>query len=258
MPSKARWLSPLFVVGVTAVWEGVCRSGLLDPNYFPPFTAVVRALVRDAVAGQILPNVLTTLRSYAQGLSLALAVGILVGVLMGSFPAIYDGGRVLLEFLRPIPSVAVIPIAILLLGIGYKMRTSVVFYAALWPVLLNTLYGIYDVDPAYVDTARIFGRRRANILRCVVLPAALPYIFTGARIASAVALILAVTAEMVAGSSGLGFYVMNSEMSLRNAEMYGGILLTGLLGYLLNVGFVSLERWALAWHRGLQGHLRGN
>jgi ABC-type nitrate/sulfonate/bicarbonate transport system permease component len=117
------------------------------------------------------------------------------------------------------------------------------------------MYGIYDVDPAYVDTARIFGRRRGNILRAVVLPAALPYIFTGARIASAIALILAVTAEMVAGSSGLGYYVKSAEMSLRVAEMYGGILLTGVLGCLLNAGFVRLERRALRWHRGFKGHL---
>jgi ABC-type nitrate/sulfonate/bicarbonate transport system permease component len=255
MPSRIRGLRWLLVLALLALGEGASRSGAVDPAVLPPVTAVVRALAADAAGGEVLPHVEATLRSYAQGFGLALAVGIGLGVLMGALPGCYAVGRILLEFLRPIPSVAVIPIAILLLGIEFKMRTAVVFYATLWPILLNTMYGIYDVDPAYVDTARIFGRRRGDILRTVVLPAALPYVFTGARIASAIALILAVTAEMVAGSSGLGYYVKSAEMSLRVPEMYGGILLTGVLGYLLNAGFVRLERRALRWHRGFKGHL---
>ncbi len=255
MPSRLRGLRWLFVLAILGLCEGASRSGLVDPAVVPPVTAVARAFAADVAAGEVLPHTAITLRSYAQGLSLALAVGIGLGVLMGALPACYGAGRILLEFLRPIPSVAVIPIAILLLGIEFKMRTGVVFYAALWPILLNTMYGIYDVDPAYVETARIFGRRRGNILRVIVLPAALPYIFTGARIASAIALILAVTAEMVAGSSGLGFYVKSAEMSLRVEEMYGGILLTGILGFLLNAAFVRLERRALGWHRGFKGQL---
>ncbi len=255
MPSRIRGLRWLLVLALLALGEVASRSGAVDPAVLPPVTAVVRAFAADAAAGEVLPHVEATLRSYAQGFGLALAVGIGLGVLMGALPGCYGAGRILLEFLRPIPSVAVIPIAILLLGIEFKMRTAVVFYAALWPILLNTMYGIYDVDPAYVDTARIFGRRRGNILRVVVLPAALPYVFTGARIASAIALILAVTAEMVAGSSGLGYYVKSAEMSLRVEEMYGGILLTGILGYLLNAGFVRLERRVLRWHRGFTGQL---
>lgn len=255
MPWNTRGLRALCVLALAGVWEGACRGGLVDASALPPLSAVLRAFLADLAAGETAPHVVVTLRTYAQGLALALAAGIGLGVLMGTLPGVHSAGRVLLEFLRPIPSVAVIPIAILLLGIGFQMRTAVVCYAAVWPILLNTLYGVYDVDPAYVDTARIFGRRRGEILRAVVLPAALPYIFTGVRIGSAVALILAVTAEMVAGSSGLGFYVKNAEASLRVEEMYGGILLTGTLGYLLNAGFVRLERRALAWHRGLQGHL---
>ena len=253
MPSRLRGLRWLFVLTVLGLFEGTSRSGLVDPSVVPPVTAVARAFAADLTAGEVLPQVVITLRSYAQGLGLALAIGITLGVLMGAIPGCYAAGRVLLEFLRPIPSVAVIPIAILLLGIEFRMRTAVVCYAAMWPILLNTMYGIYDVDPAYVETARIFGRRRWNILRAVVLPAALPYVFTGARIASAIALILAVTAEMVAGGGGLGFYVKSAEMSLRVEEMYGGILLTGLLGYLLNGAFVRLERRVLGWHRGFTG-----
>ena len=255
MPPRLRALRWLFVLAILALWEGASRCGLVDPASLPPLTAVARAFAADVATGEVMRHMGVTLRAYAQGLGLALAVGIGLGVLMGAIPACSAGGRILLEFLRPIPSVAVIPIAILLLGIEFTMRTAVVFYAALWPILLNTMYGIYDVDPAYVETARIFGRRRGAILRAVVLPAALPYIFTGARIASAIALILAVTAEMVAGSSGLGFYVKSSEMSLRVEEMYGGIALTGVLGSLLNGGFVGLERWALRWHRGFTGQL---
>ncbi len=255
MPARIRGLRWLLVLALLALWEGACRSGAVDPAILPPVSAVARAFAADVAAGEGLPHVEVTLRSYAQGLALALAlaVGIGLGALMGALPGCYAAGRVLLEFLRPIPSVAVIPIAILLLGIEFQMRTAVVCYAAVWPILLNTMYGISGVDPAYVETARTFGRRRGEILGTVVLPAALPYVFTGARIASAIALILAVTAEMVAGSSGLGYYVKSAEMSLRVEEMYGGILLTGMLGFLLNAAFVALERRALRWHRGFTG-----
>ena len=257
MPSRVRWLGLLLVLGIIGLWEGLTRSGLLNPSNFPPITTVGQALFADLFVGKVFVHMAVTLRSYAQGLALALAVGIPCGVLMGAFPGVHGAGRILLEFLRPIPSVAVIPVAVLLLGVEVKMRSAVVFYASLWPILLNTLYGIHNVDPVYVETARVFGRRRADVLRVVVLPAALPYIFTGARIASGIALVLAITSEMVAGTNGLGYYVKTSEMSLRVPEMYGGILLTGLLGYLLNVGFSRLEQRALGWYSGSQGQLGG-
>ena len=253
MPWRLQALRWLCVLALLAACEAAGRSGLVDRSVLPPMTAIGRALVTDVAAGEVLPHVGHTLRSYAQGFGLALLLGILAGVMMGAIPRCHRAGRVLLEFLRPIPSVAVLPIAILLLGIGFAMRTAVVCYAALWPILLNTMYGIYDVEPAYVDTARTFGRRRGAILRAVIFPAALPYIVTGARIASATALILAVTAEMVAGSNGLGYYVKSAELSLRIEEMYGGILLTGTLGYLLNVAFIRLETALLGWHRGFIG-----
>jgi ABC-type nitrate/sulfonate/bicarbonate transport system permease component len=245
------------VCALLACWEGAARSGLVDPALFPPLTAVLRAVAADLAAGELGRQAAVTLRTYGQGLALALILGIGLGTLVGALPRLRAATGVLLEFLRPIPSVAVIPIAILLLGIDVRMRTVVVCYAALWPVLLNTMYGIYDVDPAYVETARLFGRRRGEILRAVLLPAALPYVMTGARLASATALILAVTSEMVVGNAGLGAYVRDAEMSLRVDALYGGILVAGGLGVALNALFVAAGGRLLRWHRGFTGKPAG-
>jgi ABC-type nitrate/sulfonate/bicarbonate transport system permease component len=140
-----------------------------------------------------------------------------------------------------------IPLAILFLGLGGPMRVAVITYAAFWPLLVSTLYGVRAVDPVALDTARNFGVSPARTLWAVTLPAALTNIATGLRVSASIALVVTVTTELVAGNSGIGFYVSQMEQANRLPPMYAGILLTGLIGYLVNALFFQLERKLVFW-----------
>jgi ABC-type nitrate/sulfonate/bicarbonate transport system permease component len=149
------------------------------------------------------------------------------------------------------PSVAIVPVAILLLGIGDAMIVAVTVYASVWPVLINTIDGVRNLERTLIDTGRTFGLNRRKILWLVVLPAAAPYIVTGLRISLSIALILVTTAEMIAGSRGLGFFILDQERSMNASNMYAGVILVAGLGYLLNRLFVVGEGCLMNWRRGM-------
>jgi NitT/TauT family transport system permease protein len=174
-----------------------------------------------------------------------------LGVILGHFRFAHSLLETAIEFLRPMPSVAIIPVAILLLGIGDSMIVAVTVYASMWPILINTIDGVRHIDHTLVDTGRTFGLSRRRILWQIILPAASPYIVTGLRISLSIALILVTTAEMISGSKGLGFFILDEERSLQTSNMYAGIVLVAVLGYALNRLFVALEGKAMKWRRGM-------
>jgi ABC-type nitrate/sulfonate/bicarbonate transport system permease component len=153
-----------------------------------------------------------------------------------------------IEFLRPIPSVALIPLAVLVYGTGLESKVFLAVYASFWPVLVQAIYGVQDIDPVAMDTAKSFGFSRLQRLVRVTLPSAAPYIATGLRISSAVSLVLVVTAELVIGAPGLGREINAARQGGATEEMYALIIVTGLLGWLVNVLFTQAERRALHWH----------
>jgi NitT/TauT family transport system permease protein len=208
---------------------------------------MIAALVEGLASGELAAEIAVTVQVFAGGLLIAALVGVALGVVKGLWPRIDDATRLLIELCRPVPAVALIPLAILLLGLGGEMRLAVVAYAAVWPILFNTYYGVRGVDALSLDTARNFGLSRARVIRTVVLPSALPSIVTGVRVSAAIALILTVTAELVAGTDGIGHYIAQSEQAGRIPQLYAGILLTGLLGYLINLVVVLAERRVLFW-----------
>ena len=189
-----------------------------------------------------------TLQGWALGLGIACLVAIPSGILIGSSPLLYRALRVPIEFLRPIPSVALIPLAVLVYGSGLQSKVFLAAFAATWPLLMQTLYGVQDVDPVATDTARSFGFSRGSRLLRVTLPSAVPYIATGIRISAAVALILVVTAELVIGAPGLGREINLARQGSNVELMYALILATGLLGLLVNQLFTWAERRVLRWH----------
>ncbi len=138
----------------------------------------------------------------------------------------------------------------MVIGVGNSMKVLIIAFVCLWPVLLNTIDGITGIDPTLNDTARVYGVRGLTRLRLVVLPAAGPQIFAGMRTSLSLAVILMVISEMVASTNGIGFFVLQSQRSFAIPEMWSGILLLGILGYVLNVIFILVERRVLAWHRG--------
>jgi ABC-type nitrate/sulfonate/bicarbonate transport system permease component len=239
------WVS---VVGVLALFDILPRIGLLPRDHFPPITETLGTLGEQLGEASFWEAVGNTLQGWALGLGIAAALAIPIGIVIGSSRLLYRATRGLIEFLRPIPSVALIPLAILIYGTGLQSKVFLAAFAAFWQLLVATLYGVQDVDPVATDTARSFGFSRRQRLFRVTLPSAVPYIATGLRIASAVSLILTVTAELVIGSAGLGRSI-NVARSGGNVElMYALIISTGILGVLLNGIFVRGERRMLHWH----------
>jgi ABC-type nitrate/sulfonate/bicarbonate transport system permease component len=231
-----------------ALWEAAVRSGALSDTSFPPMTDTLAELGRQLGTGAFWTALANTLQGWALGLGLAILLAVPAGILVGSSRLAYRALRVPIEFLRPIPSVALIPLAVLVYGSGLESKVFLAAFAATWPLLMQTLYGVQDVDPIATDTARAFGFGRGARLRRVTLPSAVPYIATGVRISSAVALILAVTAELVIGAPGLGRAINTARAGGVPDLMYALTIATGLLGWALNVVLSKIEARALHWH----------
>ncbi len=245
------WTGWLVFAAVVVVWEVAGRSSPAVQFYIPPASQISGSLIQIIASGEIAGHVGTTLTRFVAGYLIAAVIAVTAGILLGYFPLVHSYLETLIEFLRPMPSVAIIPVAILLLGIGDGMIIAVTVYASLWPILINTLDGVRHIEPTLIHTGKTFGLGRWRILKSIILPAASPYIMTGLRISLAIALILVTTAEMIAGGKGLGFYILDEERSLRNSNMYAGIILVASLGYLLNRLFLLGELGLMKWRRGL-------
>jgi ABC-type nitrate/sulfonate/bicarbonate transport system permease component len=237
------WIGLLVVL---AVAELVTRA--IDSEYFPPVSEMLGALVDELGTSAFWSAVGNTLQGWAIGLALAALIAIPAGIVIGSSRLLYRSLRAVIEFLRPIPSVALIPLAVLIYGSGLESKVFLATFAATWPLLMQTLYGVQDVDPVATDTARSFGFGRASRLLFVTLPSAIPYIATGVRISAAVALILCVTAELVIGAAGLGREINLARQGGAVDLMYALIIATGLLGWAMNAVFTRGERRVLHWH----------
>jgi len=245
------------IVGVVVLLELVVRTGLLPHAWFPPPSEIVPAFVGLVTSGELFVPLGQTLQGWVLGIVVAVVVAVPLGVLIGSLELAHRLTRFMLEFLRPIPPVALIPAAVLIFGSDLDMKVFLIAFGTFWPVLLQTVYGVHDVDPTARDTARSYGLAPRAVLLRVTLPSALPYIATGLRIASAIGLILAVTSEIVVGVPGIGGRITDAQ-SAGGAEalMYAWILAAGLLGWVLNGVLQTAERRLLHWHPSFRGGSR--
>jgi ABC-type nitrate/sulfonate/bicarbonate transport system permease component len=236
------------LLAVLASFELLSRAELINSRFFPPISEMIARLAEEAGTGDFWSAVGNTLQGWALGLGIACAIAIPAGIVIGSTPLLYRALRGVIEFLRPIPSVALVPLAVLIYGSGLESKVFLAAFASTWPLLMQTLYGVQDVDPVATDTARSFGFSRGARLVRVTLPSAVPYIATGIRISAAVALILVVTAELVIGSPGLGRQINLARQGNNVELMYALILATGLLGMAVNALFTRAEHRVLHWH----------
>jgi ABC-type nitrate/sulfonate/bicarbonate transport system permease component len=236
----------LFVLLVVALAEAVVRLFALYDTVPAP-SATLRALATELSSGTLSDGIGTTLTSCAEGLALAIVGGVVLGVAIGSSRTLREASAVLIEFLRPIPAVTLIPLAIMVFGLGIPMRRFVIAYAALWPILINTLYGVRASDGILHDVARTSRVTGARRLARVTLPSALPNIATGIRVSTSIALLVGVTAEFVTGTDGIGAYMMQQQAAYRLPQMYAAILLTALLGYAFDLLLRSAERRFVFW-----------
>jgi NitT/TauT family transport system permease protein len=247
MVRRANVAGWLVFAAAAAVLEAAVRLFALRDSVAAP-SATLRALAEGVSSGRLSGEIRTTLEGYAEGLVIAVAVGVLLGVAIGSSRTLLNASSVVIEFLRPIPAVALIPLATLSFGLGVPMRRFVIAYAAAWPILINTVYGVRGGDRLLHDVARTSGVTRLGRLVRVTLPAALPSIATGIRVSASIALLVAVTAEYVTpGTGGIGSYMQRQQSALHLPEMYAAVVLIGLLGYTINLGLRGFQRRVVFW-----------
>ncbi|GII65936.1 nitrate ABC transporter permease [Sphaerisporangium krabiense] len=242
------WVLPTAtVVGVLVAAELVIRSGVAG-THFPTITATGRALGQEMTKAGFWTAMGETTYAWLAGFGLATLIAIPLGLGIASSRFAFRSSRLLIDFLRPIPPVAVLPLAVLVLGTGTQMKIWLVVFSALWPVLFQTIYGAQDVDPVARDTARAYGLNRLERYRYVVVPSAAPYIATGLRLAATIALVVTIATELIVGSAGLGYRINQVRYADDTPAMYALIFVAGILGWLITVGFRFLEKRLLHWH----------
>jgi sulfonate transport system permease protein len=226
------------------VWETAIQVGILDYQYLPAPSAIVRGGGELVANGELITATLHTLESVFIGWALAVAAGVSFGLLLGSSPLLRRYSLATVEVLRPMPAIAFVPVALLLFGFSIQTELMVIILPSLWPVLINTMGGLMGVHARLGEVGRTFRLSRAAILFKVFLPAATPAIIVGMRISLALAVVLAVLAEMVGNPEGLGYAVISQQQALRPDLMFAYVIVIGLLGLTLNallVGAVSVS-----------------
>jgi NitT/TauT family transport system permease protein len=248
--ASAKWMRGLVGgVIVFGVLELITRAGLVSSSYLPPASSVVRETVALFGESEFLDSLWVTVKACLIGLLLSVLIAVPLGLLLGLSPTLHKAVSTPLEFLRPIPSVALIPLAILLWGRDTDMKVALVVYACIWPILFNTIYGFRSVDPVATDTARVLGLGRFKIAGRVNLRAASPFVYTGVKIAASIAVILAVSAELLAGGkNGIGVMMLEASAIGDQRRVYALTVVTGLIGLTLNIVFRATERRAFPWN----------
>jgi ABC-type nitrate/sulfonate/bicarbonate transport system permease component len=235
------------VLGALGVWQLVAVAGWLPQHSFPRASTVVGDLVSSLGERATWDAVAATMEGWAWGLAIAVPAAVVAGMVIGSSDVLFDMVRPIVEFLRPVPSVALIPVGVLLFGVELEVKVFLVAYAVFFPTLYQAIYGVRSTNRVALETASVYGLGRIRRLVRIVLPSAAPYLMTALRLASSIALILSVTAELIVGSDGLGERIASAQAIAEYSEMYAFILLTGVLGIVLNAAVRALDARVVWW-----------
>ncbi len=236
-----------FIVALLLLWEASARFGLVVSTNWPPVSDIGVAIVRDAMGGELLPALGGTLYRVCAGFLIGSAAGVALGLLLSTSRIARRTLEPALELLRPLPIPAMIPPLVLFLGLDDRMKIAVVAFTVFFPVFINTLQGALSIEPTYRGVAATFGVPWTVTVWSVLLPATVPYIFAGLRLAVGLAFVSGVAAEMVAGDAGVGYYLVSTQYAGRGADMFAALFLLSFVGYMINAGFVACERRVLFW-----------
>lgn len=231
---------------IAAWWFGSRNS---QSFYFPPLSDILSTFRKLWLFSLVPVDVAPSLAAIGIALGISIVVGIGAGTALGLSRFASDTVGPVLQFLRYLPAVALLPVAIQLIGIGLPMRVAIITLGAIWPILLNTVDGVRAINPGVVDVARSTRLRWHDWIFRIVLPAASPQIFAGIRASLAVSVVLMVASELLGSSAGIGYFVLQAQRQFAMPEMWSGMVLLGIIGYLLNVIFGRVEYYVLAWHR---------
>lgn len=229
------------------LWEAAPRLGWVDVTYVAPPSEVFQSLAALLLSGDLMTHTLSSLKRVLAGLVLAIVLGIGLGIFIGLFKKIEYALDYLFQTFRQMSAFALFPIFILFFGIGEVSKTVIVFWASLWPVLLNTISSVKGVDQLFIDSAKSMGASRGYIFLKVILPASAPGIFTGIRLGGSYAIMALVAAEMIGAQSGLGFLVLYSQETFKIEDMYAAIIGLALLGLALNWFLGFIEEKMTSW-----------
>lgn len=243
-----RLLRPTVVVAAfLGLWEVAPRVGLVDKVFLPPFSEVVSAWFTLLGNGQLAEHVSASLSRALIGLAIAIVVSIPLGVAIAWYRPVAEFLNPILELFRNTAALALLPVFILILGIGETSKVALVIYAASFPILLNTISGVRTVDPLLIKSARSLGLSPVRLFQKVILPAAVPTIFTGLRMAAASSILVLIAAEMVGAKAGLGYLITASQLNFQIPNMYAGIVTIALVGVIFNGIVVAIEGRLSGW-----------
>ncbi|MBI4183680.1 MAG: ABC transporter permease [Proteobacteria bacterium] len=246
-PRQRQALSVASIAGALFLWWGLTRIGLINPVLLPSPGEVFDSFVSSSLDGSLPRHVWASLLRVIEGFVLALAIALPVGVAMGMSQVVRGIVEPLIELIRPIPPIAIIPIAMLWFGIGEFSKVFIIMYGAFFPILVNTMAGFREVDPIHIRAAQTLGATRLQIFRDVILRSAFPYMVVGARLGMGLAFIVLVAAELIASSVGLGYLINDARYRFRTDEILLGMVCIGILGFLLNKLLLEADRRIVRW-----------
>ncbi|MEY2196544.1 ABC transporter permease [Neobacillus sp. BF23-41] len=229
------------------LWEIAPRMGLVDPTFFPPFTKVAESWWGLVISGDLYAHFQASILRSLFGFGLAILVSIPLGLIIGWYPLASELLNPVLEVFRNTAALALLPVFILLLGIGETSKVSIVFFACTFPILLNTINAVRNVDPLLIKAAKSMALPSYRLFYKIILPASIPTIFTGIRMAGSSSILVLIAAEMVGAKEGLGYLINYSQQNFQITQMYAGIITISLLGVAINYLLVSLERKFSSW-----------
>lgn len=249
---QLRWLGvfghrSLLLVALLSVWETAPRLGLIDQVFLPPFSEVIAAGWQLAQSGELYEDVSASLLRALSGFLISVVLIVPLGLAVGWYARLGNLLNQFIEICRNTAPLALLPVFILLLGIGELSKITMVVYSCAWPLLLNTIAAVKQVEPLLIKSARTMGATPQQLFRKVILPASLPTIFVGIRLASASAILVLVASEMVGAKAGLGYLIINSQYSFLIPQMYFGILGITAIGLAFNAVLEALERRFMRW-----------
>jgi NitT/TauT family transport system permease protein len=230
-----------------SAWELLPRLGAIDQFFLPPFSVVVEAIYAMLLSGELFVHLRASLQRTLTGFFLGLSVAVTAGMLIGWFRSVEKFSDPLLQAFRQTSALALFPVFILFFGIGEVSKIAIIYWGVQWPILLNTIAGVKNVEPLLIKAARSMGASNLTIFFRVVLPASVPYIFTGARLSATTSILILIAAEMVGAKAGLGYLVFDSQQKFEVPRMYAGILLMSALGFSANYLILFFERRFTSW-----------
>jgi NitT/TauT family transport system permease protein len=237
----------LLLIVLLSAWEAAPRLGLIDAVFLPPFSEVIAAGWQLAQTGELYDDVAASLLRALSGFLISVVLIVPLGLAVGWYARLGNLLNQFIEICRNTAPLALLPVFILLLGIGELSKITMVVYSCAWPLLLNTIAAVKQVDPLLIKSARTMGATPQQLFRKVILPASLPTIFVGVRLASASAMLVLVASEMVGAKAGLGYLIINSQYSFLIPQMYFGILGITVIGLTFNAILEALEQSFTRW-----------